>query len=84
MSASKTIRAAIKAAGGLGSVTDLARRWGVSRQRLSQLVGEDDFPKPVCEVNGRPVYLVGECDEWRQARPRTGSAGGRPPKEKVA
>lgn len=52
----------------IASAADLARRWGVSRQRVSRLIREDGFPAPVAEVSGHPVWATREADEWREKR----------------
>src|SRR4051812_27961443 len=59
---------AVMAWDGLASPADLARRWGISRQRGWQLAREPDFPPPIGHVNCQPVYLVAEADEWRESR----------------
>lgn len=64
---------AVMAWDGLASPTDLARRWGVSRQRGWQLTREPGFPAPIGRVNGHSVYLVAEADEWREGS--TNAAG---------
>lgn len=51
---------------------DLAERWGITRQRLAQLTALQDFPQPVGKIDGRPVWLLAECEAWRAARPRAG------------
>jgi hypothetical protein len=71
---SRQVAAAIRAAGGLASQADLARRWRVSDARVGQLVALEGFPEPVGMVNDRPVWLAEECDGWKATRRR-----GRPP-----
>jgi predicted DNA-binding transcriptional regulator AlpA len=61
-------RVALATWDGLGSQADLAARWGVTRQRVWQLVREAGFPAPVGRVNGQAVWLVGEADDWRKDR----------------
>lgn len=65
--AAELARAHIFAAGGLATVTDLARRWGISRSRAHELAKRDDFPSPVATVSDGQVslYAVKEVDEWR-------------------
>jgi hypothetical protein len=58
----------IKRLGGLASQADLARRWGISRQRVHQLTRETGFPSPAGEVNGQPVWFVAAADQWRKYR----------------
>jgi hypothetical protein len=60
-----TLAAQIIRAGGLVSAADLARDWGLTRQRLTVLQRAQGFPEPVGEVNGRPVWLGNETSEWR-------------------
>jgi hypothetical protein len=65
--AAELARAHIFAAGGLATVTDLARRWGVSRSRAHELARREDFPSPVATVSDGAValYAVNEVDHWR-------------------
>lgn len=50
---------------GIASQADLARRWEISRQRVHVLSRTaPGFPEPVGVVNGAPVWVVAECDEW--------------------
>lgn len=61
-------REALAAADGLAGQVDLAARWGLSKQRVSQLVREPAFPRPVGVVAGRPVWLSAEADRWLSVR----------------
>lgn len=61
-------RAGIQISGGLASQADLARRWGMSRQRVGILVRQPGFPQPAAAVNGQPVWLADEAAIWRQHR----------------
>lgn len=61
-------RAGIQVSGGLASQADLARRWGMSRQRVGILVRQPGFPEPAATVNGQPVWLADEAAIWRQHR----------------
>lgn len=54
--------------GGLVGRAELATRWGVSRQRVAQLVAHTDFPEPVGRANGGDVWLLDECEAWRGSR----------------
>jgi len=54
--------------GGLASQADMARRWGISRQRVHQLVGGLRFPAVVGYVNGQAVWFAGAADQWREYR----------------
>jgi hypothetical protein len=70
MNAGAPMAAMIEAAGGLATSAELAKRWGVSRQRGREIVAHPDFPAPVAEVSGRKVYAIAEADDWRaQERP---------------
>lgn len=64
----KDIRDRIAAAGGVVNAADLARAWGVSRERVRQLAQEPGFPAPLEPVGERPVWLRAVCDAWREAR----------------
>ena len=71
-----TLAADIEAAGGLVTVTDIARRYEVSKARAAQLVVAPSFPKPLKHRIGRSqVWIAHEVDVWR-ATPRR---AGRPP-----
>lgn len=59
---------AISAAGGLASQADLARRWGMSRQRVHQLIPEPYFRAPAGLINRQPVWLPDEADHWYRSR----------------
>ena len=63
------LRTAILESKGIGNQADLAKRYGISKQRVWQLVHEyPDFPPAVAEVGGRPVWALGEVDEWQASR----------------
>jgi predicted DNA-binding transcriptional regulator AlpA len=54
---------AIAQAGGLLSVSDIARRRDISRQAAHTFTKRDDFPRPV--KDGRPqVWLAAEVDAF--------------------
>lgn len=59
---------ALQAAGGLVGRAELAALWGVSRQRVAQLVAADDFPDPVGRANNGDVWLLDDCEAWRATR----------------
>lgn len=63
---------AMEKMGGLVGRQDLAERWGVSRQRVAQLVAASDFPVPVARVNGGEVWFGEDCERWRASRPGPG------------
>jgi hypothetical protein len=50
-----------------GSQSDLARRWGVTRQRVHALSRREGFPTPCMEIGGVPVYKLDECERWHKA-----------------
>src|SRR4051812_5990340 len=45
------------------SVSDMARRVGLSRQRFTQLVSEGVFPSPVYDVQTRRPFYTAELQE---------------------
>src|SRR5919202_6125437 len=55
-------------AGGLAGTGDLARRLGVTRQRVQQLSCDPRFPKPIGVAGGRPVWLIAEVEGWQDDR----------------
>ncbi len=59
-------RAAVATCAGLVSQADLARRWGISRQRVGVLVRQPGFPEPATIVNGQPAWLADEANVWRE------------------
>lgn len=59
---------ALEQAGGLVGRQELARTWGVSRQRIAQLVTQPGFPAAVGRANGGDVWLLAECEAWRAGR----------------
>lgn len=62
------------------SGADVARRLGVSRQRVYQLMATRGFPRPVATLGTAHVWRTGDIDDWsavsdrRPGRPRTKSA----------
>jgi len=60
----------------LAGVTELAKLFGVSRQRMSELRTREDFPAPVAELAAGPVWKVTNLrrflDSWERlpGRPR--------------
>jgi predicted DNA-binding transcriptional regulator AlpA len=57
---------------------EVGRLLGVSRQRVNQLRSAYvDFPKPVDEIGGRPVWRRVDVLRWARAhdRPVEGAAG---------
>lgn len=61
-------RDALASVEGLASQADLARRWGLSRQRVHELVREPQFPVPAAIVSGQPAWIAAEADEWLEYR----------------
>lgn len=80
LEAAELARAHIYEAGGLATIAELGRRWGVSRSRAHEMAQREDFPAPVATVSEGAValYAVVEADEWRN-HPRP--PGRRPKKE---
>ena len=61
-------RDAIAGMGGLCSISDLARRWGISRQRARVIVRMDGFPEPVLTDGASELWFADEADDWRHRR----------------
>jgi hypothetical protein len=59
------LRAAIDRAGGLVTLADLARLWGVSTQRAHQIAEANAFPEPVATVGGRKLWATAQLAGWR-------------------
>ena len=68
--------------GGLLDRGDIARRYGLSRQRTYELTHNKSFPAAVGKVGDRPVWLTLHVDRYREqaqtGRPR-GKARKDPP-----
>jgi hypothetical protein len=62
------IRRQLAAHGGLHSIADLARRWGVSKQRARELTMHPDFPKPILTAGGDRLWLASEADQFRNRK----------------
>lgn len=61
------LRAAIQEAGGLLTLSDMARRWHISRARAGQLAASDDFPAPLgSKIGNSDVWIGNEVDSWRE------------------
>jgi hypothetical protein len=58
----------IKRLGGLASQADLARRYGITRQRVHQLAREPGFPEPAGHVSRQPVWFAAAADQWLEYR----------------
>lgn len=49
----------------------LARRWGVNRARIAELMTKDGFPAPVQRVGvgNYAFYDFVKCERWRKQHP---------------
>lgn len=54
--------------------TDLAARWGYTRQGVHQLAARPGFPAPAAAVNGGRirVWLLADIEAFEQGRPELG------------
>ena len=54
--------------------TDLAVRWGYTRQGVHQFAARPDFPAPAAAVNGGRirVWLLADIEAFEQGRPELG------------
>lgn len=60
------LRRDITAAGGLYTRAGLAKRWGVSRQAVGEMIAQGGFPVSIDIDGGRTqVWLATEADAWR-------------------
>ena len=57
------LRDAVAASGGLCSITDLADRWGITRQWARVLVRRPSFPEPILTYGGQELYPADEADD---------------------
>jgi hypothetical protein len=55
-------RDAIEQAGGLYALSDLADRWGITRQWARVLMRRDGMPAPVLTAGGRELWFGYEAD----------------------
>lgn len=65
MTAADVLRVQLEAVGGLVSRGRLALDWGWSRTYTNAMTKRPDFPAPVCNVEGRPLYARTETDAWK-------------------
>ena len=66
--AGEEARRAIEACGGLVGRDSLHVLWGVSRQRVQQIIAANPtFPRPVGKVGVTYVYFWGEVSQWSRA-----------------
>ena len=56
-------RQSIADAGGLCSISDLADRWGISRQGARKVTRRDGFPAPVLTHGARELWPADEADD---------------------
>lgn len=68
MSERMAVLDAIEEVGGIHTIADLARRWGVSRAAAHELSQNEDFPAPLLYIGKSPVYAGHEVDRWRAER----------------
>lgn len=43
---------------------EIAKRLGLSRQRVQQLAERDDWPEPFDELSMGRVWLISDIEEW--------------------
>jgi hypothetical protein len=65
------VRSAVIAVGGLCSIADLARRWGVSRQAAAQTVRKPGFPEPILSEGNIELWPADEADDFRSRNQRS-------------
>ena len=58
-----TARTAVAASGGLCTIADLARRWGITPQGARKHVRRPWFPEPILTEGGSELWLADEADE---------------------
>lgn len=49
----------------LATVSDLAASWGLTRQRVGQILSADDAPTPLLVIAGAKVYSLLEAEAYR-------------------
>lgn len=54
----------------LVSGADVARRLGVSRERVRQLAERDDFPEPLGKIGPAIVWRWADVEQWAAATGR--------------
>ena len=57
------LRDVVAAHGGLCSITDLAGRWGITKQWARVLVRRPSFPEPILTHGGQELYPADEADD---------------------
>jgi len=66
-----TLRDAVIASGGLCNITDLAERWGMTKQAARWHVRKDWFPEPILTEGGAELWPAHEADDAFYAHRRT-------------
>lgn len=56
--------------GKLAGITEIGQMLGVSRQRASQLVASEGFPKPMDRLASGPVWKRSAVEKWAAAQGR--------------
>ena len=54
----------------LAGITEIGQMLGVSRQRASQLVASENFPKPMDRLASGPVWKRSAVEKWAAAQGR--------------
>ena len=62
------LREQVHLAGGLLNQGDMARAWGLSRPRITELVKDPTFPEPITTIGGKRVWANVEVQAWRRQR----------------
>jgi len=57
------LRSAVAASGGLCTISDLAGRWGITKQWARVLVRRASFPEPIFTEGGQELYPADEADD---------------------
>jgi len=55
----------------LVGAAEIGAMLGVSRQRVQQLIGGDDFPKPLAALAMGKVWLGHDIEAWAERHGRT-------------
>lgn len=62
---------------GLASPSDLAERWGVSREAVRQFMDDDDAPAAIITSQATRLYALPEADAYRTRRLKRAKEGQR-------
>jgi hypothetical protein len=57
------LRSVVAASGGLCTISDLAGRWGITKQWARVLVRRASFPEPILTEGGQELYPADEADD---------------------